>query len=170
MIRKFAVLALAAAVLCGCVLQSRAPIYGDTDAALVLGPTGGIVKMSDWKNGRWVETDDERVEIGAVGKHYVVKSKTDVELHFVKLKGNWFVVQGVETGSAAVYMLAEVKDRGAEGRVLACKDLKANAAVARWITHEGDDCFVKPGTMAKELFTALLDNPGAPTFRMEIIH
>jgi hypothetical protein len=153
MISKLAVLTLAAAVLSGCVLQSRAPIYGDRQASLALGSKDGVAKMSEWENGKWVDSGHGPVEIAVVGKHYVAKSKTDVALHFVKLKGNWFVVQGVESGS-----------------VLACKDLKANAATERWIDYQGDDCFVKRGTKAKELFTALLENPGAPSFRMEIIH
>lgn len=51
MIRKLLALAAAAFILGGCVLQSRAPIYSDKDAALVLGPKGSIAKMMSWENG-----------------------------------------------------------------------------------------------------------------------
>ncbi len=169
MIRKFAVLALAAAVLCGCVLQSQQPLYTDDSAELVLGAQNGVARMSSWREGKWVEDNDERVEIVVEDKHYVARAKSDVVLHFVRLRDNWFVVQGVETGSSAAYMLAEVSDGAAEGRVISCTDLKANPASAKWVKFEGDDCFVRPDAQAKELFTALLENPRAPSFRMEII-
>ena len=168
MFRSAAVLVSVAFMLCGCVLQSRAPIYDDTSGELVLGRTGGAALMSSWKDGAWVR-DQDRVSIAIVGQHYEAQAESStIALTFVKLRPFWFVLQGAESGKPAVYMLAEVKGGEAEIHPLACSDLKKNPAVSKWISHEGEDCFIQPGVPAKELFGKLAENPGEATSRIAI--
>jgi hypothetical protein len=169
MIRKLLALAAAAFILGGCVLQSRVPIYTDKDADLALGKVGGTTETASLRDGQWV-IDKERHIIAVEGRHYVVRSSTNVALHFTQVSGDWYVIQGREDNGPAAYLLAEVKDRVAMVRPIACSDLKSNTEAANFVEHQGDDCFIKPGAAAKKLFTSLLKNPGEPVFRMQIIH
>ena len=169
MFKQILVFATLAALLCGCVLQSRSPLYGDNEAQLALGAAGGPVLVSNWRDGKW-EADAERVEITVTGNHYEAMAKpAAIALHFVPLGGLWFVLQAVEAGKPAVYMLAEVKDKSAEVYSLPCSDLKKDAGIANWISYEGDDCFIEPGAPASTLFAALLKTPGEPSSRFELL-
>ena len=169
MIRRMVVLAALAATLGGCVLQSRAPRYGDGESVLALGETGGKARMSSWQNGAWAP-DDESVEIKVAGKHYeAVAGSGSVTLYFVPLQDEWFIVQGSDASNPAVYMLAEVKQRAAEIRTFGCSDLKKNPRVAAAIGFEGNDCYIKPDAAMKPLFMALLASPGEPVSRLEIV-
>jgi hypothetical protein len=168
-IKRLAVLAAAALLLGGCVLQSREPLYADNQLELALGKVGGTTETASLRDGTWV-IDNERAVIAVEGRHYVVRGKTDVTLHFAKLKGSWFVVQGRENNGPAAYLLAEVKDRVAEVRPLLCKTLAKNHAVEDSIAFIGEDCSVKTGVDAKKLFTSLAKKPGDPVFRLQIIH
>jgi hypothetical protein len=170
MIRKFVALAALAASLSGCMLQSKTPTYGDAESELVLGNANGKVRTSRMTNGTW-ETDPDQQEIAVSGNHYVVRDKSSsVVLNFVALNDSWFVMQAVETGNAAVYMLADVKDGAAEAYPLSCDELKKDKSNSIYVSYEGDDCFIKPDADAKKLFTSLMENAGKAAFRMEILH
>ena len=168
MIRSVVVLVFTALALCGCVLQSRTPLYDDRSGELVLGQTGGAALMSIWKDGAWVR-DTDPVSIAIAGQHYeATADASTIALTFVKLQTPWFVLQAVEVNKPTVYMLAEVKDQAAEVHPLACSDLKKNPAVVKWVSFEGDDCFIQPGAPVKELFGKLVKNPGEATSRLAI--
>ena len=168
MIRSVVVLVFAALALCGCVLQSRTPLYDDSSGELVLGQIAGAALMSSWKDGAWVR-DKDPVSIAIVGRHYEAHADAaTIVLTFVKLQASWFVLQAVEVSKPAVYMLAEVRSEAAEIYPLACSDLKKNPELAKWISHEGDDCFIQTGAPAKELFGKLVKNPGEATSRLAI--
>jgi hypothetical protein len=162
-------LALVALVLCGCVLQSRTPLFDDSQSALALGDQSGMTRTASYRNGQW-EDEKEQLPIVAEGKHYVVRDKTAVTVHFIPLSGYQYAVQVRENDGPASYLLAEVKGKVAEARSLACADLKTNAAFAADVDYLGDDCFIRPGTEAKKLFTTLADTPGEASFRLEIVH
>ena len=169
MLNRCLALVLAAVILGGCVLQSRTPLYSDAEAMLALGETGGMVRMSSWKDGKW-EPDAELAAIAVTGKHYEATAKSStIALTFVPLSGSWFVLQAVEADKPAVYMLAEAKGGAANVRPLSCRDLRKDDRLHAWIDHDGDDCFIKPGAPAQELFTNLLRSPGEPTSRLEFI-
>ena len=169
MIRRIIVLVALAAALGGCVLQSRVPLYGDGEAVLALGITGGSARMSNWRDGKWVQ-EDESVEIKVAGRHYeAMTGSASVTLYFIPLGGSWFVLQGSDPANPAVYMLAEVKDNAATVRPLSCSDLKKDQELATFIEHEGDDCFIKPGAAADDLFARLVQKPGEPVSRLELV-
>ena len=167
--RSLAALMLVALALCGCVLQSRVPIFTDAAGELVLGPRGGQAVLSSWMDGEWVRNNDT-AKITIAGQHYEATSDSSViALTFVRLSADWYVLQAVENNKPAVYMLAEVKDKSAEVHSLPCSDLKKDAGIANWISYEGDDCFIEPGAPASTLFAALLKTPGEPTSRFELL-
>lgn len=165
MIRQILAFAAFAALLCGCVLQSRVPFYSDADGQLILGETGGPAQMSNWRDGKWV-ADKDQLRISVTGKHYQAEN---IAMTFVALSGDWLVLQAVEEGKPAAYLLAQAKDRAVEVWPLACTDLKKNDTFSASISYEGDDCFINPGAPAKELFAALLTNPGQPTSRLVLL-
>ena len=168
MIKRLLVLAAAALLLAGCVLQSRTPLYDDKLAELALGDKGGPAKLWNRDKGSWVAEKD-KVEINVRGRHYeAVSEGSTIVLRFVKISGSTYVMQAEETGKPAVYLLAEVKGAAAEVRPLACKDMKADAQFSKWISYEGDDCYIKPGAPAATLFAALAKLPGEASSRMEI--
>ncbi len=168
MIRSVIVLVFAALALCGCVLQSRTPLYDDSSGELVLGRIPGAALMSSWKDGAWVR-DKDPVSIAIVGQHYEARADAStIVLTFVKLQAPWFILQGVEGNKPAVYMLAEVKGQAAEIHPLACSDLKKNPELAKWISHEGDDCFIQTGAPSAKLFGKLVENPGEASSRLAI--
>ena len=87
MIRQILAFAALAALLCGCVLQSRVPLYSDADGQLILGETGGPAQMSNWRDGKWV-ADKDQLRISVTGKHYQAEN---IAMTFVALSGDWLV-------------------------------------------------------------------------------
>ena len=169
MIRRLLVLTAAALALAGCVLQSRVPLFDDSSSVLALGDKGGGARVENFDKGKWVE-EKEALTIDVVGKHYEAHSgKATVILNFVKLSASTFILQGRENDENAAYMIAQVKDGVAEVRPLACTDIKKDETLAKWVEYVKDDCFVKPGAPAQELFIALAKLPGDPTSRLTII-
>ena len=107
MIKSVVVLVFTALALCGCVLQSRTPLYDDRSGELVLGQTGGAALMSSWKDGAWVR-DTGPVSIAIAGQHYeATADASTIALTFVKLQTPWFVLQAVEVNKPTVYMLTK---------------------------------------------------------------
>ena len=169
MIGKFIALAFTAIVLCGCMLQSRLPLYDDTSSELALGAIGGKTRTANMKKGKWV-VDDETVKVTVVGHHYEISANAaTIAVRFVKLEGPWYVIQAMETGKPAIFALAEIKNGIADLRVPGCVTLRKKPELAKWIEYAGDDCFIKPDAAKTEFFLALAKTAGEPTSRMEII-
>ncbi|MCB1380565.1 MAG: hypothetical protein KDK89_19690 [Alphaproteobacteria bacterium] len=155
-------------LLAGCVLQSPAPIFPDSNAKLVFGNGKLSARIYSRKDGQWV-MDEKPVTLRTSGHHYAVETEgVTIELFFIPLDGRWHVVQAMEKGKPTVYMLAEVQNHRADFRILSCTDLKKHEAVAKSINFNGEDCFIKPKEGTKALFKALIKMPGAPSSRLEI--
>ncbi len=172
MARSLAAILLLAGLLSGCVLQSRAPLFSDSDSRLVFGEGQFKALMFGLKDGKWVREDD-RVSLASAGTHYVAsdgKKDDEIALAFVPLSGKWHVVQASDVRNPAVYMFAEVNKGSADIYPLSCSALKSDAALAKWIEFTGDDCFINADAPPAELFTALLARRGEATSRIEIVH
>jgi hypothetical protein len=168
MIRSILALAVTAVLLCGCVLQSKKPLYGDQQSVLALGPEGGNAITSNWQNGMWVP-DTDTVTIQVVGTHYEATSNSSaVILHFIPLQGPWYVLQATEVGNTTAYLLAQINNGGADAYPLACRDLKQRGDLSAWIEFTGDDCIIRPDAALDPLFAALIKTPGEPSSRIEI--
>ena len=168
MFSRLFVLVLAAVLLSGCILQSRAPIYDDSDASLVLGDAGGVTRTASRKTGSW-ENDPEAVPIRPEGNHYVVEGKARIELHFVKLEGDWFVLQARQQQGPAAFLLARVRDKIAEARPLACREVEKIHALESSVVPVGDNCFIREGADPAVLFKAILKTNPEPTVRLSIV-
>lgn len=169
MIGKFIALAFTAILLCGCMLQSRLPLYDDAASELALGETGGKTRAANLKNGQWV-VDDETVKVTVVGRHYEISANAaTIAVRFVKLDGPWYVIQAMEAGKPAIFALAEIKNGIADLRVPGCAALSKNPELAKWIDYAGEDCFVKSDADKTEFFLTLAKNAGQPTSRIEIV-
>ena len=169
--KKLAVLTVTAASLCGCILESKTPVFAETAAQLVLGETGGTARMLSWKDGAW-EADAETPAITVQDHHYQIAAKDGaVSLAFVPVNTTWFAVQGHDGKTNAAYMLAQITDGGADIWPVTCSKLKETKFKSQWIEHRGDDCFITPGAPAKDLFAALAADTqmGHAPSRMEII-
>ncbi len=169
MLKKFILIAVAAVALAGCVLQSREPLFDDGQAVRALGKVGGTTETASLREGKWV-IDEERIPITVEQNHYAVRAKSQVLLHFVPLRGSWFVMQARESQGPAGYMLAEVKDNVAEVHPLLCKELSQDHAASHSISFVGDDCGIKADADPKKLFTSLIKKAGKPSFRLQIVH
>jgi len=168
MIRTIVALVVTAVVLSGCVLQSRKPIYSDSQSVLALGASGGTAKMSSWRDGKW-EDDRETPLVTIVGNHYeATADSTTVVLYFVALDGDWYVLQAVQPDDLPVYMLAKVNAQTADVYSFSCKDLKDDERLTKWIDFKGDDCLIKDETPAKDLFMELGKIAEAPSSRFTI--
>lgn len=171
MARSLAAILLLAGLLSGCVLQSRAPLFGDRDSRLVFGEGQFQALMFGPRDGKWVPEDD-RASLASKGTHYVAsdgKKDEEIALAFVPLSGKWHVVQASDARNPAVYMFAEVNTGSADIYPLSCSALKSDSSLAKWIEFTGDDCFVNADAPRKTLFTALLARRGEATSRMEIM-
>ena len=168
MIRALIALAAAAVLLCGCVLQSRSPLYDDRHSTLALGDNGGDAFTSTLKDGKWVR-DAGEFKIRVVGRHYEATAESSVvTLHFVPLQDSWFVLQATDTEQLTAYLLARISEGTAITYPLSCRVLKQKDKLLAWIDFEGDDCFIKPTAPDRQLFTELSKDPGEPSSRLEI--
>lgn len=155
-------------ILSGCVLQSKAPLFGDSEAKLVFGDGPQVARVFSRKDGAWVD-ENETVTLTPEGQHYVAMAKDGaVTLRFIPLQGPRFVVQANEADKPPVYLLADVGRRSADFRVLSCDDLKSNGAISQWVSYQGDDCFVEDHAPRDQLFKAILAMPGEASSRLTI--
>ncbi len=168
MFSRLIVLVLAAVLLSGCILQSREPLYGDKDSSLVLGEASGVTRTASRKTGAW-EDDPEALPIRPEGNHYVVEGKATVELHFVKLQGDWFVLQARQPQGPAAFLLARIKDKVAEARPLACREVETIHALEASVVPVGDNCFIREGADPRKLFKAILKTNPEPSVRLLIV-
>lgn len=169
MLKRMAVLGVCLLALTGCILQSERPLFSDADSVLVLGSVSGTARLESLEKGEWVAEKDP-VTITVKGNHYeALAEKSTVILHFVSLGGNDYVLQGSEDGKASSYLIAEVKDGVALVRPLACKDVKQEMKVSRWIKYDGDNCSVPLGSPAKMIFRTLADTKGEFNSRLAIL-
>ncbi len=167
MLMRFAVLAVLVLSLAGCVLQSKEPVFSDEQASLVFGAAPVTMKSYSWKDGGWVE-EKENLALTVEGRHYVAKEdKSTAGLAFIPLSGDWFAVQATEVGKAVNYTLATVKDGVAVFHLLECANLKKRAELDAFISYQRDDCFIKEGAAAMELFSELVKQPGEPSAKIE---
>lgn len=169
MLKRMAVLGVCLVALTGCILQSDQPLFSDRDSSLALGGKSGAAKLESLEKGEWVAEKDP-VTITVKGNHYeALSEKSTVILHFVSLGGDDYVLQGTEDGKASSYLIAEVKDGVALVRPLACKDVKQEMKVSRWIRYDGDNCSVPLGSPVKMIFRTLADAKGEFTSRLSIL-
>ena len=141
-------------LLAGCVLQSRTPVFSESDAGALPEALGARIIMENQDKAGWTK-EEGTFTLRPEGKHYVAsdgEKKSDVEALFVPLGNNWWVVQAAAVGDPDSYMLAEWAGGALLLHPLDCTDLKLQPSAAAAISFEGDDCYLK-------------DKPGVEYFR-----
>jgi len=164
---RIAVLAVMVLALAGCVLQSPEPVFSDEQSSLALGASPVTMKSYSWRDGEWTE-DKERLTLTVEGRHYVAKDDNSAAgLAFIPLSGGWYAVQATEAAKPTNYTLATVKDGIAEFHLLECASLKKRPELEIYISYSGDDCSIKEGANAMDLFSELIKEPGEPSAKIE---
>lgn len=166
MFTRLAALLICAAVLGGCVLESKTPIIA-TDAGEALLDGYGLSFVSyGLRDGEW-RKDNETFQFVPKGHHYEVSSGGDtMDIAFAKLDGSWWVMQAQEPGKQATYVLVDARKAELFLYALACKPLKDAGKYDSYIAFKDDDCVVKDGADTTALFKAIAADPGPQTAKI----
>jgi len=162
--RLAAVIAIGLA-LSGCVLESKAPVFGDDESELILGATPATYKpFQRTPGGRWIvaHTMEPDMRLTPQGRHYLATQlgSTDARaVAFAALGDGWFAAQMIDSDDSTIYALAKPDGRDLLIRVLACDQLKAIVA-GDAVVFGSSSCKIRPGADARALFRALADGPG----------
>jgi hypothetical protein len=164
--RTFIVGVLALA-LSGCILQSKSPLFTDAQAELALANYGNLATYE--KSGNDWKKSTDQISFTPQGKHYIAKAdKSELEISFVPIAGNWWVLQAVEAAKPAIYVLVDAEAKELLFYPIACKDLKEFGKLAGAIEFVDSDCFVKPGADYKALFKSLAATPGEASTKLVV--
>jgi hypothetical protein len=154
-------------LLSGCVLQSRTPIFSESDAGALPEALGTRFIMESHDRAAWTKQEGIFI-LRPEGQHYVASDgdkKSDVEALFVTLGSNWWVMQATAAGDPNVYMLAEWTGGALLLHPLNCSDLKSQPSAAAAISFEGDDCYLK-GKPGVEYFLQFTTGTTPATMRL----
>ena len=154
-------------LLAGCVLQSRAPVFSESDAGALPEALGTRFIMENHDKAGWTK-EEGNFTLQPEGKHYVASDgdkKSDVEALFVPLGNNWWVVQAAEAGGLDDYVLAEWTGGALLLHPLDCADMKSQSSAAAAISFEGDDCYLK-GTPDLDYFRQFTTGTTPATMRL----
>ena len=153
-------------MLCGCILQSPAPIFPEKDGQLILQPFGNQFATFNKENGEWKKQTDI-VKFSVEGSHYLIHDKAgDIHVLFVGLNDNWFVMQARELNKPSTYLLARFEGKSLVLNILSCKVLKSNEAFKSSINFKGEDCTANT-QMTKEKFEELTKSPETALLKIE---
>ena len=156
---------LLALALSGCILQSRAPLFGDGDAKMLLADYINPVTY-EMSGGAWVKSKDQMTFMAEAGHYVATADKSSLAISFVPISGSWWVVQAVESNKPAAYVLAEAKPGEIVFYPIACKELKASGKYDANLEFVDSDCFVKPGSDIHGLLSQLIATPGEATTKL----
>ena len=161
---------LAAVFLClaltGCILQSKEPLFTDSQGELMLAAYGSRFASYSLDNGIW-KKDEETISFTPAGKHYSASDgKTDFTVTFAAIGGSWWAMQGQEKGKPANYYLADAQNGEIFFHPLACKQLQDSAKFGDFIYFKDDDCFVKNGVDTAAMFKSLAAERRQPGMKL----
>jgi len=153
-------------MLCGCVLQSKAPIFAESDGKLILQPFGNQFAPFNKDGAKWKKQTDS-VKFDAEGNHYLIHDKAgDIRVLFVALNGPWWVMQAQEQNKPFDYLLARFEGKALVLNTLSCKVLKTNKSMKDAVTFKGEDCTATSG-MTKDKFAELTKSPEPAMLKIE---
>ncbi len=155
---------LVALALSGCILQSRAPLFGDAQAKLLLDGYANVITFEK-SGGDWVKSKDQIAFVKQAGHYLATLDKTELLIRFVPIEGNWWVLQAEEASKPTAYLLVEAKPAELLFYPIACKTLKEAGSYEKTVEFVDSDCFIKPESDSKALFAGFTAHPGEPTTR-----
>jgi hypothetical protein len=158
-------------VLGGCVLQSQKPLFAENEGKLILKQFGNSFVTLNRENEQWKKQDGV-MKFTAVGNHYVVRDKnSDINILFVQLNDQWWVMQADEPGKPSIYptyLLAKFEGKALMLNILSCKVLKYNRSLKDFISFKGEDCMAN-AQMTREKFLELTKSPEPTLLKIEAI-
>ena len=165
-------LLLAVALLSGCVLHSKTPIFGDTEAVPILGQHAMTFAYSSYENGTWVASEAPPLQAQPEGRHYVVpdaSTPTDLtkadRYSFIPLDAHRYVVEAV-VGGEADYAIATWDGKTLLVSPLECEALKTSLKTNALVGFVNDACSLRPSDVPPlALFQVLAQRAGQPTMR-----
>ena len=157
-------LSLLAFGLSGCILESKKPLFTDTDAKLLLADYPNLAAYERGDSG-WKKSDD-KFELAPEASHYVLKSeKSEMQVSFVPLEGPWWILQAVES-TGATYVLVKAEAKELLVYTLDCKSLKESGKFESAIDFMESDCFVKPDADKMALFKSFTADTTEPSSKL----
>ena len=129
--------------LSGCVLESKKPLFADTDAKLLLAEYPNLAAY-ERNDGAWKKSDDP-FSFTPEASHYLLKSdSSDMWISFVPIGGPWWILQAAEAKGPTSYVLVKAEPKELLVYSLDCKSLKEAGKYENDIDFVGSDCFIKP--------------------------
>ena len=151
--------------LAGCNLETKKPLFADTDAKLLLADYPNLAPY-ERDGGGWKKSDDP-LSIKPDASHYLVKSgNSDMVISFVPLEGPWWILQASETSGASTYVLAKAEPKEVLIFSLECKRLQESGKFVSEIEFSGSSCFIREETDKMALFKALIGSASEPSTKL----
>ena len=156
-----------ALALSGCILQAKSPLFTDAQAQLLLAGYGKLTTYE--KSGDAWNKSTDQISFVADAKHYIATAdKSELEISFVPIDGNWWALQAIEAAKPAIYVLVDAEPKELLFYPIACKDLKESGKFAADVEFVDSDCLVKPGADYKALFKSLTAAPGEASTKLAV--
>ena len=147
-------------------MQSEQPIFTDADSRLLLASYGARFASYTSTGGNWSK-EEETLSFTAEGHHYVASDgKVKIDVNFVNISGDWWVVQVQEGGKPPNYALAEAQNGGIFIYPLACKAMREQGGFERFVVSKDDDCTVRQGADTAAMFASLAAEPGTADMKL----
>jgi hypothetical protein len=159
-------LGLLAIGLSGCILETKKPLFADSDAKPLLADYPNL-SYYERNNGIWAKTK-EPVVFRPQASHYLMKPEPDdpeIQVSFVTIEGLWWVLQAVEAAETS-YVLVKAEPKELLVYPLECKVLKESGKFEHDIEFKDSDCSVKEGADKTALFKALIGNASEPSSKL----
>jgi hypothetical protein len=158
-------LGLLAFGLAGCNLETKKPLFADTDAKLLLADYPNLAPY-ERDDGNWKKSTDP-LSIQPEASHYLVKmDNSDMVISFVPLEGPWWIMQAAETAGSSTYVLVKAEPKELLIYSLECKVLQESGKFGTEIEFKDSSCFIKDGADKMALFKALIGSTSEPSTKL----
>ena len=158
-------LSLLAFGLSGCVLESKKPLFADTDAKLLLADYPNLAAY-ERDDGAWKKSDDP-FSFTPEASHYLLKSDdSDMWISFVPIEGPWWILQAAEAKGPTSYVLVKAEPKELLVYSLDCKSLKEAGTYDSSIDFVDSDCFIKPEADKMAMFKSLTAATKEPSTKL----
>jgi hypothetical protein len=158
-------LGLLAFGLAGCNLETRKPLFADTDAKLLLADYPNLAAF-ERDEVNWKKSTDS-LNFIAEASHYLVKSgKSDMLMSFVPLEGPWWILQAAESSGTSSYVLVKAEPKELLIYSLECKKLLESGKFGSDIEFVDSNCFVKEEADKMGLFKDLIGSASEPSTKL----
>jgi len=158
-------LGLLAFGLSGCILETKKPLFADSDAKLLLANYPNPAAYERDEN-TWKKSDDF-FSFTPEASHYLLKSDdSNMWISFVPIEGPWWILQAAEATGPTSYVLVKAETKELLVYPLECKTLKESGKFENDIEFKDSDCSVKDGADKTALFKTLIGNASEPSSKL----